>query len=225
MGKKHLQRKIIQTTDGSHTVHIPALNENYHSQHGAMQESQHVFIKMGLAEFAAHDSVHIFEVGFGTGLNALLALQFAQNHNINIYFETVDKYPLYLEEYQQLNYGLVCGPPYDLLFLRMHELPWNERVVLSDFFTLKKRDADMEYLELENTFQVIFFDAFAPDKQPNLWTVEIFKKMFAALVSGGVLVTYSAKGQVRRNMIEAGFRVEKLAGPPGKRQMLRAIKS
>ena len=166
----------------------------------------------------------MFEVGFGTGLNALLALQIAEQHTVKIEFETVEKYPLVKEEYELLNYSNMLDAAYQEMFQQMHTCDWNVEETLTKYFSLKKTAGDIEDIVLAKKFDVVFFDAFAPDIQPNLWTVAVFRKMFDALNMGGVLVTYSAKGQVRRNMQEVGFRVERLAGPLGKREMLRAHK-
>ncbi|MBI9067936.1 MAG: tRNA (5-methylaminomethyl-2-thiouridine)(34)-methyltransferase MnmD [Salinivirgaceae bacterium] len=225
MEKPSLKREIITTSDGSHTLYIPELNENYHSTHGAIQESMHVFIRSGLELFKEDQEISILEIGFGTGLNALLALNFASKNMIQIFYKTVEKYPITEKEYSQLNFANNIDKDLQDAFLKMHQSEWNVDVSIHDSFTLNKLNGDLIYTSFEHRFNVIFFDAFAPDIQPKLWTVEVFKKMYKSLVNNGVLVTYSAKGQVRRNMIEAGFKVERLPGPPGKREMLRAIKT
>lgn len=224
MTKKQLDRKIIQTEDGSQTLYIPGLDENYHSTHGAIQESKHVFIKAGLEQCTDKKTVNILEIGFGTGLNAILTQQYAEKNQIEIFFQTIEKYPLTSKEYNILNYPEILGSDTKEAFIKMHTQAWENPIKTSNFFTLQKHQADLEFADFKPCFDLIFFDAFAPTIQPNLWTTKIFIKMYYALIKNGLLVTYSAKGQVRRNMIEAGFKVERLAGPPGKREMLRAFK-
>jgi tRNA U34 5-methylaminomethyl-2-thiouridine-forming methyltransferase MnmC len=223
MDKEHLERKVVESNDGSSTLFIPELNEHYHSVHGARNESMHVFIKMGLDEaFSQKKVLRIFEVGFGTGLNALLAFENSKDGQIE--YISVEKYPLKESEWKLLNFtGQSNKGLYDQ-FIAMHACEWGRAKVIAPEFSLTKLVGDLNTIALPENIDVVFFDAFAPDKQPDLWTVEVFKKMFAMLNPQGILVTYSAKGQVRRNMIAAGFSVERLQGPPGKREMLRGKK-
>jgi len=218
-----MDRKIIITEDGSHSLQIPGLKETYHSIHGAIQESQHVFIKNGL-QALKQSSIRIFEMGFGTGLNALLSYLSIQSQEKHISYTCIEKYPLSSEESKRLNF------PEQLLqdrtfFDSLHSAPWDSTTEMDANFTITKIKADLSRTELHGIFDIVFFDAFGPDVQAKLWTKDIFDKLYILLRSGGIFVTYSAKGQVRRNLVEAGFTVERLPGPPGKREMIRATKS
>lgn len=219
---------IIETSDGSHSLFVRSLNETYHSRHGAVQESQWVFIKHGLPSTtlgnrpSAQLGPRIHEVGFGTGLNALLAMRWAEEHRVHVYFTTLETHVLSLELAAQLNYASSEQEQSD--FLKMHASPWNQDIVITPHFTLHKALREVQSEVSEAQFDVIFFDAFGPPTQPEMWTPAIFQRMFNALKPGGILVTYCAKGQVRRDMQSVGFTVERLPGPPGKREMLRATK-
>lgn len=219
-----MKREIITTSDGSKTIQIVDWNEQYHSKHGAIQEAYHVFIKSGLSLFN-NQSISILEIGFGTGLNALITLIEAEKFHLNIIYTGVEAYPISPEELQQLNYiSELKAEAFQNDFQLMHKAPWEEDVALSDTFVLHKKQKDFKVLDDENLFNLIYFDAFGARVQPELWTATIFSIMFNALKKGGVLVTYAAKGSVRRAMQEVGFSVERLPGPPGKREMLRATK-
>jgi tRNA U34 5-methylaminomethyl-2-thiouridine-forming methyltransferase MnmC len=198
------------------------MDEHYHSIHGAIQESNHVFLKAGLFS-SSLENWQVFEVGFGTGLNALLtALAAAQQKRVCNYM-AVELYPLSLEYALRLNYPELLGDT--SLFQKLHEAPWNERVQINDYFYLHKIHADFTEMKLrENQFSVIYFDAFAPNKQEDMWQAELFNTLFHSLKNEGILVTYSAKGAVRRMMQQVGFHVERLLGPPGKQEMLRGRK-
>lgn len=224
MSKHIFKRQIIKTDDGSHTLFIPELNEHYHSTHGAIQESVHIFIKTGLSCFTNNVDVDILEVGFGTGLNAYLTCIEADNRDLNINFTTVEKYPVTDDEIKQLNYASEFAGDRNDYFKHIHSVKWNVFSRISDNFKLKKVEVELLNFAPDNKFNLIYFDAFAPDIQPKLWTESVFEKMYRCMKIGGILVTYSAKGQVRRNMQSAGFKVERLPGPPGKREMLRATK-
>ena len=217
--------KIIHTEDGSPTIYLPELDEHYHSVHGAVQESTHVFLEAGLKQISKRE-INVFELGFGTGLNALLTYQFAHKNDLKINYQSIEKYPLNEELYLKLNYAAVMGEEaLQEVFLKMHRAPWGEMQKIDDHFSLHKIQADAKDFVFGESFaDLVYFDAFAPDRQPKLWSREIFEKMFCLLRKGGMLTTYSAKGDVRRNMLKAGFRVEKLPGPPGKWEMLRALK-
>ena len=220
-----MKREIITTSDGSTTIHIPEWDEQYHSKHGAIQEAYHVFIKHGLNLFE-NQKINILEIGFGTGLNSFITFIEAQKLNLKVDYIGVEKFPISDEECKQLNYVSELKSDKDAdIFEKMHSSSWNEKHVLSKDFSLTKRNQDFNDIDDKEVFDLIYFDAFGARVQPELWTVTIFQKMFDALKSGGVLVTYSAKGSVRRAMIEVGFKVEKLPGPPGKREMLRAQKN
>lgn len=223
-----MERKIILTGDGSHTIAIPELKVTYHSVHGAIRESQHVFIEAGFRYVPVTlkvSGMYILEVGFGTGLNALLTLIEADKHKCRIHYTAVDLYPLQETEIQPLNYcSQLRLPQYRPLFEKMHQTEWNAMHEIADYFRLTKMKCDLRDFTAGNPFSLIYFDAFAPGAQPELWTKDVFKKMYSWLLPGGILVTYCSKGAVRRTMQAAGFLVEKIPGPPGKREMLRAIK-
>lgn len=219
-----MKREIIQTKDGSTTIHLEEWNESYHSKHGAIQEAKHVFIKNGLSLFE-NQSVAILEIGFGTGLNAFISFLEAQKMNQNIEYVGVEAYPVAPEEILSMNYVDELNAQSQLeIFEKMHTSNWNEKIELSDSFSLTKRQQFFQDIDDVAQFDLIYFDAFGYRVQPELWSTAIFKKMYDALKSNGVLVTYAARGVVKRSMIEVGFRVEKLEGPPGKREMFRAFK-
>ena len=220
-----MKREIIQTLDGSTTIHIAEWDECYHSKHGAIQEAQHVFIKNGLSLFK-NQKVAILEIGFGTGLNAFITLLEAKRMQQTIEYVGVEAYPISADEVLKMNYVTELNATKEsAIFHRMHESDWGEKIVLNDDFTLTKRKQFFEEIDDENIFDLIYFDAFGYRVQPELWSTAIFEKMFNALRKNGVLVTYAARGVVKRSMIEVGFTVEKLEGPPGKREMFRASKN
>lgn len=210
------------TTDGSQTLYIPELDEHYHSVKGAVTESLHVYVGLGFEHALANPELvrplRVFEVGFGTGLNALLTLEAAVREGVEVRYTSVELYPLSWQEAQAMSYG---DP---VTFQRIHEQEWNQAVSVNDRFTLHKVQGDILSIEIPEA-DVVYFDAFAPEKQPELWTVELFQKIYDAMAEGGVLTTYCAKGVVRRMLQEVGFSVERLQGPPGgKREVLRAKK-
>ncbi|CAL2077194.1 tRNA U34 5-methylaminomethyl-2-thiouridine-forming methyltransferase MnmC [Tenacibaculum sp. 190524A05c] len=216
-----MEREIIITSDGSTTIHIPAWNEQYHSKHGAIQEAYHVFIKHGL-EFVAKDQLSILEIGFGTGLNCFITYLESEK---NINYVGVEAYPVDEKEIKKLNYvSELKAEKKSEIFNKMHGISWEEKHKIDDRFQLEKRQQFFKDIKDKDTFNLIYFDAFGARVQPELWTEEIFSIMFDALKNEGVLVTYAAKGSVRRAMEAVGFAVERLPGPPGKREMLRAIK-
>lgn len=222
-----MKKEIIQTADGSHTVSVPEMKVTYHSVHGAIQESMHVFIEAGLHYVSGclgqPDTLHVFEMGFGTGLNAFLTAIWAIDAQTKIHYTTVETSPLFLEEAATLNYAATLG--HHDLFQQLHQSNWNDETHLNEFFTLEKRRTSLLDFATDKQFHLVYFDAFAPSAQPELWTEDIFKKLFTMLQPGGMLVTYCSKGDVRRAMIAAGFTVKKIPGPPGKREMLQAEKS
>ncbi len=229
-------RTLIETGDGSHSLYVADLDEQYHSRHGAIQESVHVFIAMGM-EARKEEHLRILEIGFGTGLNAWLTAEKTggkrsggnrsgqESHRKAIEYIGVEAYPLSVEEAASLNYPEQTGGDADL-FNWLHHTPWGspEQSPTHPHFQLLKLQSRIEEFDLGTPVNLIYFDAFAPEKQPELWTDAIFEKMYRLLTPGGTLATYSAKGEVRRTMIRAGFQIEKLPGPPGKREMLRAMK-
>lgn len=220
-----MKREIIITSDGSTTIHLPEWNEQYHSKHGAIQEAYHVFIKNGLDCFNTKTKVSILEIGFGTGLNCFITYLEAQQNDLNIDYTGVEAYPVKQEEIEKLNYvEALKAENEQRVFDKIHSLLWNEKEQLSTNFSLIKKEQFFEDINELDKFNLIYFDAFGARVQPELWTESIFKKMFLALKQNGILVTYSAKGSVRRAMQKVGFTVERLPGPPGKREMLRARK-
>ena len=223
-----MERKLIITNDGSHSIFVPELNVTYHSVHGAIQESMHVYIQAGLTESAIFDWVGVLgvlEIGFGTGLNALLTLIEADKHKNRIYYTALELYPLNETETSELNYCKQLNlPHYQPLFEKMHQCEWEEMIEITENFRLTKIKCNLVDFSTANLFYVIYFDAFAPAAQPELWTEEIFEKLYSMLNEDGILVTYCSKGDVRRAMQAAGFKVEKLPGPRGKREMLRGRK-
>lgn len=213
--------QLIVSEDGSHTLFVPRLNEHYHSTYGAVNESMHVYIQMGL-EKIENTHVRILEVGFGTGLNALLTAMCAKGKTVC--YHTFEKYPLEQSVWKALNYDKLAVGFDDLFFHKMHSCQWETDVALTDSFSLRKVKADFRGMQLEDGYDLVYFDAFGPDKQPDLWSEEVFAKIFAAMNHQGVLVTYCAKGKVRRMLSSIGFCVERLPGPPRKKEMLRATK-
>ena len=218
-----MERRLKITEDGSHTVFDNGLDEPYHSTHGALQESMHVFIKQGLLT-VKQPSVRILELGFGTGLNTLLTLRESLSLNLDIFYHAVEKYPLTESEYKLLNYEKVVEHVPKGILHRMHSCPWGEVVQISDRFTLYKEEADFRSMNPPGGFDLIYFDAFSPDKQPELWSKDVFSIIENSTCRDAVLVTYSSKGEVRRTLNECGFKVKKVPGPPGKIEMVRAVR-
>lgn len=219
-----MKRKIITTGDGSKTIQIEDWNEQYHSKHGAIQEAYHVFIKHGLSHFK-NRPVSILEMGLGTGLNAFITLLEAKKLNSTVRYTGVEAYPISVSELEQLNYvAELQAEQHADDFLRLHQSPWEEDVEITKYFILNKQKKDFSTVNDKDRYDLIYFDAFGARVQPELWTEAIFLKMFQALRKDGILTTYAAKGSVRRAMQAVGFNVERLPGPPGKREMLRARK-
>ncbi|WP_029035293.1 tRNA (5-methylaminomethyl-2-thiouridine)(34)-methyltransferase MnmD [Salinimicrobium terrae] len=223
-----MKREIIKTGDGSATIFLPDWNEHYHSKHGAMQEALHVFIQTGYKHHLTRhspESISILEIGFGTGLNALLTFFEAENTRVKVDYTGVEAYPVSAEELAALDYAeAVAEQSASEIFQELHETGWEKRSEISPFFSLKKEKKFFSEISANEEFDLIYFDAFGPRVQPDLWSEEVFRNMYRALKENGVLVTYSAKGDVRRAMQAVGFAVERLQGPPGKREMLRATK-
>ncbi|WP_291103190.1 MULTISPECIES: tRNA (5-methylaminomethyl-2-thiouridine)(34)-methyltransferase MnmD [unclassified Flavobacterium] len=219
-----MKREIIQTLDGSTTIHIKEWDECYHSKFGAIQEAQHVFIKNGLSLFE-NSTLSILEIGFGTGLNAFITFLESQKLHQTINYVGVEAYPVSAEEVMLMNYVSELDAEKERsVFEKMHESNWEEPIVLRDDFLFTKRKQFFDEIDDFDKFDLIYFDAFGYTVQPELWSTAIFQKMYSALKPNGVLVTYAARGVVKRSMIEVGFTVEKLEGPPGKREMFRARK-
>jgi tRNA U34 5-methylaminomethyl-2-thiouridine-forming methyltransferase MnmC len=218
--------KIITTADGSHSLFNEELNETYHSVHGAIQESVHVFIKNGLEYVLEKNSplsTSILEVGFGTGLNALLTLQYLQGHAKTVNYTAIEDSPLEEEVWSRLNYASLLNM--EAAFKDLHNTAWGRQQALTGNFNLLKIKNTLQQAALsKESLDLVYYDAFAPSKQPELWRIDVLRKIFEALKSGGVLVTYCAKGQLKRDLSSLGLAVETLAGPPGKKQMVRAAK-
>lgn len=210
------------TEDGSHTLYLPDMDEHYHSVHGAVQESRHVYLESGFRACSSA-AVSVFEVGFGTGLNALLTAIKAKEMGRSVNYTSVELYPLSIEQACELNYGHLLNE--EALFYDIHAAHWNQFSAVREWFWLQKVKADFSTMQLsENEYDLIYFDAFAPNKQADLWTPDLFDKLFRSMKPNAVFVTYCAKGVVRRMLQSVGFEVERLPGPPGKHEMLRARK-
>jgi tRNA U34 5-methylaminomethyl-2-thiouridine-forming methyltransferase MnmC len=221
-----LKRTLLKTGDGSYTLHISEWDEQYHSKHGAIAEALHVFIKEGLYYWLSENSkteISILEIGFGTGLNAFLTFLESEKNKLKVNYTGVEAYPLILEEIKTLNYTSLLKASEEI-FLQLNTSPWEEKTIISENFNLTKQQKFFSEITAENTFDLIYFDAFGIRVQPELWTEEIFQKMHNALKPKGALVTYAANGNARRAMQAVGFNVERLAGPPGKKEMLRGTK-
>ena len=219
-----MKREIIQTEDGSTTIHLPEWNESYHSKHGAIQEAYHVFIKNGLSLFNGK-SISVLEIGFGTGLNAFVTYLEAKKAKQIIDYVGIEAYPVQVEEALQMNYVSELNVSNESeVFNLLHQSNWEEKELISDNFSLIKKKQFFQDITDENAFDLIYFDAFGFRVQPELWSLEIFQKMYTSLKKNGVIVTYACRGSIKRAMLECGFNVEKLPGAPGKREMLRATK-
>lgn len=219
--------QLIITEDNSHTVFNKEIGEHYHSTHGAIQESKHIFINSGLKQVDAFsNNINILEIGMGTGLNVLLTYADAELSGKKINYVAVELYPLTEEIYSQLNYPELLGNPLLINVLaEIHQNPWNLPFYLSDNFILNKIQAPIQDVQLsENVFDLVYFDAFSPQSQPELWTEDVFKKIYNSMKNNGILTTYSSKGDVKRALKNVGFQIELLAGPAGKRHITRAKK-
>lgn len=208
------------TKDGSHTLYRADINEHYHSIHGALQESLHVFIKEGFY-YLKKDAINIFEVGFGTGLNACLTSIEAVKTKRETTYHSIELYPITNNISSTLNYNMLTDPE---LFQKIQDTTWNKLNILNEYFSIKKIQGNIHQYTPEQSFDLIYFDAFAPNKQPDIWEKSIFKKLFDILTPNGILTTYCAKGVVKRTLQEVGFKVDLIQGPPGKREMIRALK-
>ena len=220
-----MKREIITTADGSKTIYIPEWDEHYHSSHGALQEAQHVFINNGLNKQTG-DYLTILEMGFGTGLNALLTYFSAEKRQQYIHYIGIEAFPPSEKEIAAMEYDRFSSDPdAKRVYEELHTAPWNNALSISEHFVIEKQKCVLEDARVDGgTVDLIYYDAFGPRVQPELWTLEIFELLYKWLAPGGVLVTYCAKGQVKRDLKAVGFLVESLPGPPGKREMTRAIK-
>lgn len=217
-----MKKKLIVTRDGSHSFFVPDLEEVYHSRHGAINEAKHVFIKNGVC-CSSKKNIRILEIGFGTGLNALLTKLHADKNKIQIFYNALELFPLEKKEYCKLNFTKKIGVEKKEL-LNLHKAPFEKRIRMSDYFILLKNHQDVLNFTATEQFDIIYFDAFAPDKQPELWGKKIFFRMYESLKRNGCIVTYCAKGIIKRRLKLIGFDIEVLVGPPGKKEMIRANK-
>lgn len=220
-----MEKKIIKTSDGSSSVYIPEWDENYHSKHGAIQEAYHVFIKNGLDLFEDGSTISILEMGLGTGLNCMISYLESKKRNLSLDYLALEGYPLDIEMILELNHlQQLQAEKESNVYHKMLTVDWNSKHQITDHFSLTKEQVLFEDFQKRSFADLIYFDAFGARVQPELWTEAIFKKMYEALNENGVIVTYSAKGSVRRAMQTVGLEVERLPGPPGKREMLRGRK-
>lgn len=221
--------KIITTEDGSHSLYNEELKETYHSFHGAFKESIHVFMLYGLDSWVAENPtkkpIRIFEVGFGTGLNAWLTLVWAEQNQIPVLYHSIEPYPLSGEIYSQLNYGDMDDAifHYKPYLQRLHKAEWDKGIIMSEYFNMKKEKISLEEVKLYPS-DVVFYDAFAPSKQPGMWSITVLSKVCNALNPGGIFTTYCATGQLKRDLKSLDLTVETLPGPPGKKEMTRGWK-
>jgi len=221
-----MKKVFMITEDGSQTIYLPEMDEHYHSIHGAIQESLHIYIEQGLLH-AAKKEISVLEIGFGTGLNAYLSYCYARKNELSLTYSSLEKYPLKEEEYLQLNYPVHVFPEYSLIFKQMHQVEWNKPILISEKFRLEKIYGDLLTFQFDKVprFDVVYYDAFAPGKQPEMWSEQLLQKVAAAVRPGGIFVTYCAKGTVRRALSDAGFVMERIPGPKGKKEILRGKKT
>ena len=232
-----MERTLITTADGSHSLYVKDLDEHYHSIHGAIQEAVHVFIKTGLHHLhnKDYDEINILEIGFGTGLNALLTCLEAENLKVKINYTALEAFPLEDKLLNELNYvELVAATNNEMnqvrhdiggIFQQLHSSEWEKNIPISPYFTLHKIKNTLQEVQFKNSFDIIYFDAFGPRVQPEMWTEELFSKIYSATKQNGCLVTYCAKGEVKRILKKVGYTVETLPGPPRKREMVRGTKN
>jgi tRNA U34 5-methylaminomethyl-2-thiouridine-forming methyltransferase MnmC len=220
-----VKKELKITADGSKTIYVPAMDEQYHSGHGALQEALHVFIEQGIRLANHPEELHIFEMGFGTGLNAFLSLIEAESTHRNINYVGIEAYPIDTKLVSKLEYEKLVDLNYESLFFQLHDCPWETPNQLTTFFSVQKIQAKIEeYNVIPESFDVVFYDAFGPRAQQSMWHIDILSKMYQLLKKDGFLVTYCAKGQVKRDLKSLGFEVVTLPGPPGKREMIKALK-
>ena len=220
-----MKRKIIVTADNSKTLLIPELNETYHSTKGALTESKHVFIQEGLLRVEP-STINIFEMGFGTGLNAILTFEQSEKEGLTVQYDSLEAYPLDWETVKEVGYQDFLSADNQEIFREMHDCPWERNMPLGQKFIIHKIHQKLsDYKGKNSNYDLIYYDAFGPKVQPDLWNEQSLKKMFELLKPSGILITYCAQGQFKRNLKSVGFEVESLAGPPGKREITRAIKN
>lgn len=214
------------TEDGSHTIYLPEIDEHYHSVHGAIQESTHIYIEQGLLK-TNQNEISILEIGFGTGLNAFLTYCYAQERGLSINYFALEKYPLDETEYSQLNYSSQVFYEQRLVFTKLHRAEWNKWIEIVPDFKIQKLQADLLTYQFDRSpqFNLVYYDAFAPGKQPEMWSEEVLQKVGSTVKKDGLLITYCAKGAVRRAFASSGFEMERIPGPPGKKEILRGKKT
>lgn len=228
-----LKKELIKTKDGSNTIYIPDWNEHYHSKHGAIQEALHVFITNGLHKLKNQSSIHILEYGFGTGLNFLLTLLISKQNNSEIFYTALEKYPLNTTDIKPLAYEKILTnlipnsnktEIYELL-MKTHNLSWSDFEEVTEKVRLKKLEVDFkDFSEKPQSYDLVYFDAFGKRVQPELWTEDIFENIYNLLKPNGLFTTYACNGDTKRALTKVGFEVEKVPGPPGKREMINAWK-
>lgn len=220
--KRFIDHELILTKDGSYSLYLPHLDETYHSRHGALQESEYVYIEHGIDDYLVNNqkqSISILEIGFGTGLNAYLAAKWAEKNKVNVNFTTLEPFPIPNGLYKDL-------PLEDIKLIEiLHEAPWEKRIYISTHFSILKLEQKLEsYIPSSGAIDLLFFDAFGPNKQAEIWSIENLSKCYDALCSKGLLTTYCAQGQFRRNLSDVGFKINKLKGPHYKKEMTQGIK-
>lgn len=218
--------KLEITEDGSHTIFVPTLNEHYHSTKGAIQEARHIFIDSAFNQ-CPKSNIKILEVGFGTGLNAFITMLEAEKNNQQIEYSTLEFYPIPLSSIKRINYPSLIDETKRELYYKLHTAEWDNNIQITSHFSIFKKLIDFsnpDNLITDEKYDIVYFDAFGPDKQPEMWQPPIFQKIYSMMNEGGILTTYSAKGVIRRTMQSIGFKVERIPGPPGKREILRATK-
>lgn len=221
-----MEKVFMITTDGSTTIYLPEMDEHYHSVHGAVQESLHIYIEQGLLQTTKKE-LSVLEIGFGTGLNAYLTYCFAQKNSISLHYISLEKFPLNESEFCRLNYPNNIFPEYSFIFNQMHQVDWDKLIEIPKDFKFKKIHTDLLTFQFNEVpqYDLVYYDAFAPGKQPEMWTDQILNKVAATVKAGGILVTYCAKGTVRRALSDAGFIMERIPGPTGKKEILRGKKT
>jgi tRNA U34 5-methylaminomethyl-2-thiouridine-forming methyltransferase MnmC len=215
--------KIVKTDDNSNSLYSEYFKEHYHSIHGAINESNHIFIQSGLL-YSNLKTINVFEVGFGTGLNAFLSFIEGKNQDIHINYCSIEKFPISIEIAQELNFAKMISTAHQDIFMELHNSDWNEEIEIDKSFTFKKIHSDFNDYHFIEKYDIIYFDAFSPETQPELWSKEVFDKIYNSLNTNGILTTYSSKGIVKNNLRDVGFTVKRLKGPIGKRHILRATK-
>lgn len=221
--------EVHLTKDSSHTLYVPELDETYHSRNGAVEEAMYVYIGRGMNDWIEHmtptASLSILEIGFGTGLNAWLTAMEAEKRDVHCAYHSLETTPLSIELITQLNYTDTTNEENKRLYVKLHEVTWDQTEPITPTFSLTKHKSSLQNFSPQQSFDIIYFDAFAPEKQPELWTRELFQKLYDCLKPNGAIVTYSSKGDIKRLWREIGFVVERLPGPPLKRHMLRGRKT